>query len=219
VSFLGNIKKVFTKTEEQAGQDASGNHASPAPPSPADIYSARLEGERVEKDHFLKYSAYSPIEDRPGFSGLNYYPPNLDYRYELPLQKADEPELLTLPTSTGDEQTYHRLGTVEFEVEGQTARLAVYQSTEHEELFVPFRDATSGQETYGAGRYLEPQDLGGGKLLVDFNLAYNPFCAYTDAYSCPLPPSENHLTGVAIRAGEKAYHKPDSAEARLNSGG
>ena len=210
MSFLDNIKKVFTKTKQQAKQDTSDNHASPAPASAADIYSARLEGERVEKDHFLKHSAYSPIEDRSGFSGLNYYPPNLDYRYEIPLQKADEPELLTFQTSTGDEQTYHRLGTVEFEVEGQTARLAVYQSTEHEGLFVPFRDATSGRETYGAGRYLEPELLGDGNLLLDFNLAYNPFCAYTNAYSCPLPPFENHLTGVAIRAGEKAYKKPDS---------
>ena len=212
MSFLDNIKKVFTKTEKPVGQDASDHQKSPASPSPADIYIARLEGERVEKDHFLKHSAYSPLEDRMGFSGLNYYPPNLDYRYELALQKADESELLTFQTSTGDEQIYHRLGTVEFEVEGQAAQLAVYQSTEHEGLFVPFRDATSGQETYGAGRYLEPELLGNGNLLLDFNLAYNPYCAYSENYSCPLPPFENHLSNVAIRAGEKAYQKPDPVD-------
>ena len=212
MSFLHNIKKVFTKTKEQTGQAASDHHKSPAPPSTAAIYIARLEGERVEKDNFLKHSAYSPIEDRPSFSGLNYYPPNLDYRYELPLQKADEPELLTFQTSTGDEQTYHRLGTVDFVAEGQTVQLAVYQPTDHEGLFVPFRDATSGEETYGAGRYLEPELLGNGTLLLDFNLAYNPYCAYSESYSCPLPPFENHLTSVAIRAGEKAYKKPDPAD-------
>jgi uncharacterized protein (DUF1684 family) len=138
---------------------------------------------------------------------LNYYDPNPDYRYTLPLQPAEHQEEVVFQTSTGDEQTYHRLGTIEFEVEGQPARLAIYQSSQHDDLFLPFRDATSGNETYGAGRYLEPHDLGGGELLVDFNLAYNPFCAYSDDYSCPLPPFENHLHTVAIRAGEKASKK------------
>lgn len=209
--FLDKIKKVFAGTEEYVEQDTPDSHVAPVTPSAADIYAARIEGERAEKDHFFRYNAYSPIEDRANFSGLNYYPPRLDYRYEVVLQKADQLELLTFPTSTGDEQTYHRLGAVEFEVEGQLAQLAVYQSTDHEGLFVPFRDATSGTETYGAGRYLEPEALGNGKLLLDFNLAYNPYCAYSEYYSCPLPPFENHLTGVAIRAGEKAYKKPGSA--------
>ena len=211
MSFLDSIKKIFAGTKEQAEQDQPDHRPTSPTPSAADLYAARLEGERVEKERFFKHSAYSPIEDRAGFSGLNYYPPNLDYRYELALQEADEPELLTFQTSTGDEQTYHRLGTVEFEVEGQPAQLAVYQSTDHEGLFVPFRDATSGEETYGAGRYLEPEALGDGKLLLDFNLAYNPYCAYSENYSCPLPPFENHLTRVAIRAGEKAYQKSDPA--------
>ena len=91
-------------------------------------------------------------------------------------------------------------------LEGEPAALAVYRSPHHDELFLPFRDATSGRETYGAGRYLEPAKLAGGRLLVDFNLAYNPYCAYSEEYSCPLPPFENHLK-VAIRAGEKAYNK------------
>ena len=110
-----------------------------------------------------------------------------------------------MQTSTGDEQSYYRLGTVEFEVEGQPARLAVYKSAQHDELFLPFRDATSGKETYGAGRYLEPVESSDGKLLVDFNLAYNPYCAYSEHYSCPLPPLENWLK-VPIRAGEKGYN-------------
>ena len=86
------------------------------------------------------------------------------------------------------------------------AQLAIYKGKEQEDLFLPFRDATSGNETYGAGRYLEPEELSTGEIVVDFNLAYNPFCAYSENYSCPLPPFENHLK-VPIRAGEKALKK------------
>jgi uncharacterized protein (DUF1684 family) len=211
VGILNSIKKIFTGKKEHVEQESFDNNAASTMSTDIDFYIAGLEAERVEKNHFFKHNAYSPIEDRPSFAGLKYYPPNIDYRYELALRKVDEPEMLTLQTSTGDEQTYHRLGTVTFEVEGQSAQLAVYQSTDHEGLFVPFRDATSGNETYGAGRYLEPQELGGGKLLVDFNLSYNPYCAYSEHFSCPLPPFENHLTSVAIRAGEKVYKKPDIA--------
>jgi hypothetical protein len=202
MSFLETIKKILTGPKEETSPD---HRVAAATAPPANLYMAGLEAERAQKDHFFRVNAYSPIEDRPNFSGLNYYPPNLDYRYELTLHRADEPELLTLQTSTGDEQTYHRLGTVEFTVAGEPAQLAIYQSNDHEGLFVPFRDATSGKETYGAGRYLEPEDLGNGRVLLDFNLAYNPFCAYSASYSCPLPPFENHLTSVAIRAGEKTY--------------
>ena len=176
MGILNNIKKAFINDKEQEPIDVRGNNASAGleQDRSSEVYLASLESQRVEKDHFFKHSPYSPIEDRANFSGLTYYPPDLAYRYVLPLQKADQPELLTFQTNTGDEQTYHRLGTIEFEVEGETARLAVYKSTDHDGLFLPFRDATSGQETYGAGRYLEPHELDDGQLLVDFNLAYNP---------------------------------------------
>jgi uncharacterized protein (DUF1684 family) len=207
MGILDNIKKAFINDKEQEPINVTGNNASSRSEQErsSEVYLASLESQRMEKDHFFKHGPYSPIEDRTNFSGLDYYPPDPVYRYVLPLQKADQPELLTFQTSTGDEQTYNRLGTIEFEVAGETARLAVYKSTDHDGLFLPFRDATSGQETYGAGRYLEPHELGDGQLLVDFNLAYNPFCAYSVHYSCPLPPFENHLTRVAIRAGEKSF--------------
>jgi len=203
MGILDNIKQIFTG-EEKTGQD---HHAhTPAQrtePSPS-FYIDTIEAGRVEKDRFFRSNPYSPIQNRGEFEGLDYYPPNPDYRYTLPLNQADTPEPLTFQTSTGDERVYYRLGTVEFEVEGQPAQLAIYKSDDHDELFLPFRDATSGNETYGAGRYLEPEMLHDGKILVDFNLAYNPFCAYSENYSCPLPPFENQLK-VAIRAGEKAY--------------
>lgn len=199
MGILDKFKDIFS------GGAAEPAVQTPHQPSPT-FYIDTIESDRVQKDHFLRSSPHSPITDRVNFSGLDYYPPNPDYRYTLPLQRADNPEPLTFQTSTGDERTYYRLGTVEFEVEGQAAQLAIYKSNDHDELFLPFRDATSGHETYGAGRYLEPQELPSGQILLDFNQAYNPFCAFSSGFSCPLPPGENHLK-VAIRAGEKAYKK------------
>jgi uncharacterized protein (DUF1684 family) len=89
-------------------------------------------------------------------------------------------------------------------VDGQEAALTIYRDDEGE-YFLPFADALAGHETYGAGRYLEPLDLEDGKVRVDFNYAYNPYCAYNEGWSCPLTPRENRLK-VPIRAGEKVYH-------------
>ncbi|RME77496.1 MAG: DUF1684 domain-containing protein [Chloroflexi bacterium] len=200
MGILNRIKKVFAGQSQVEETTASPEKRE----LPLSFYIDTVESQRAEKDRFFQTSAYSPIEDRGNFTGLNYYPVDPALRLELTLEPAEVQEELTIQTSTGDEQTYIRLGTVSFEVEGQPARLAVYKSPHHDELFIPFRDATSGQETYGAGRYLEPVDLGNGKLLVDFNLAYNPYCAYSEHYSCPLPPLENWLK-VPIRAGEKSY--------------
>lgn len=200
MSILKNIKKVLSGHSTEM---ADNTPVAPKEMS-ASFYSDTIEADRVEKDRFFRASPYSPLEDRSNFTGLNYYPPDPAWRFELPLQAAEQVEELTIQTSTGDEQTYYRAGVIEFEVEGQVARLTVYKSPHHDEPFIPFRDATSGHETYGAGRYLEPVELAGGKLLVDFNLAYNPYCAYSEHYSCPLPPLENWLK-VPIRAGEKAF--------------
>jgi uncharacterized protein (DUF1684 family) len=202
MGLLDSIKKVFSGGDEPPAEEPQ---ASEAKASPDSFYIDSIEAHRAEKDRFFRTSPYSPLaEDRLNFTGLNYYPPDPAYRYILPLERAEQLEPLVFQTSTGDERTYYRLGTVEFEVDGQPARLAIYQSDEHDELFLPFRDATSGHETYGAGRYLEPEELASGEIVIDFNLAYNPFCAYSEDYSCPLPPFENHLK-VAIRAGEKNY--------------
>lgn len=171
-----------------------------------DTYIAAVEAQREEKDRYFRLDPHSPIphDERADFSGLDYYEPTPELQFTLPLEH-DEPQTLTFQTSTGDERDYTRVGTVRFAVDGQEATLAIYSSDEGE-YFLPFRDATSGKESYGAGRYLEPIAAGDGQLLVDFNLAYNPFCAYSEVYSCPLPPIENWLK-VPIRAGERDYKK------------
>lgn len=110
-------------------------------------------------------------------------------------------------TSKGTRQAYLRYGTFSFELKGKKLRLFVYKSAEDpytRSLFVPFSDATSGHETYGAGRYLDLEEHGGDVYELDFNGSYNPFCAYNDGYICPVPPSENKLP-VEILAGEKNY--------------
>lgn len=158
---------------------------------------------RADKDSYLRTSPDSPLEGS-AFTGLNYYPPEARLRLEATLEPFATRETVFLETSTGDTQPYLRFGRSSFAVDAQPCTLTLYQPTyaAEERFFVPFRDATSGHETYGAGRYLEVSLLPDGRVLLDFNYAYHPFCVYSARYRCPLPPAENRLS-VAIRAGEK----------------
>ena len=165
-----------------------------------------LEQFRKEKDAFFKTSRQSPLtaEQKRDFNGLSYYPENPSLRLELKLERFAQAEPVVLATSTGDEREYFHVGQIRFEVTGQAAVLQIYEADYG--FFLPFADATAPSETYGAGRYLEPHDLGGDLLAVDFNLAYNPYCAYNERWSCPLPPAANRLK-VRIEAGEKKFHE------------
>ncbi len=163
---------------------------------------------RKLKDEFFKEDAQSPLtkEQKKAFKGLNYYPENPSLRFELPLERYDKPEQVKMQTSTGDVQDYLKVGQIHFQVDGQEAALQVYESEDNPgSYFIPFVDATAPAETYGAGRYLEPEELADGKLLVDFNVSYNPYCSYNQNWSCPIPPAENRLK-VKIEAGEKNFH-------------
>ncbi|MFB6068825.1 MAG: DUF1684 domain-containing protein [Halobacterium sp.] len=170
----------------------------------------RLLEKRKEKDEFFRSHPRSPIpeEARDGFRGLDYYPPDESYRFELALHEHDEKERVTVSTSTEGEREYLRWGEFRFTVDGEAVTLQAYKAdADDDRLWVPFRDETSGDETYGAGRYLdlEPEHhRTNGEWVVDFNEAYNPTCAYSDRYECPLPPAENWLD-VRIEAGERNY--------------
>lgn len=162
---------------------------------------------RTAKDEFFRDDPASPLtpEQRRRFRGLDYFPEEPALRLRLDLEPAEGPEVVRMPTTTGGEQAYRRAGRVRFRVEGREATLTLYASGDHPGLFLPFRDATSGKETYGGGRYLDLEEPDAdGRVLVDFNLAYNPYCAYNEAWTCPLPPPENWLD-VPIRAGERAF--------------
>ena len=118
------------------------------------------------------------------------------------MEEFPDKQQIEMQTTTGDVQVYERYGKFSFTVEGVPAELTIYHSEDG--YFLPFVDSLASKETYPAGRYLEPESLGKNRFRVDFNLAYNPYCAYNDYWSCPLTPFENHLK-VPIRAGEKLF--------------
>lgn len=165
-----------------------------------------LERFRAAKDEFFSLHPQSPLthEEKRNFHGLNYFPDNPALRLEVTVEQFPQKEQVTMQTSTGDTQTYTRYGRFKFTAEGQEAELTVYAGPHG--FFLPFVDSLAGSETYGAGRYLEPEPAEGGKFHVDLNLAYNPYCAYNEKWSCPLPPRENRLN-VPVRAGEKIFHQ------------
>ena len=166
-----------------------------------------LDDFRAAKNEFFRTDQQSPLtpEQQRDFRGLNYYPECPEFALEVVPDVYERPERAEMVTSTGGMAVYARWATVAFEVTGEPAELTVYRDLASGALFLPFQDANAGGETYGAGRYLEALERAGGRLLVDFNYAYNPYCAYSDDYVCPLPPTENWLK-AAIRAGEKKYH-------------
>ncbi len=176
-------------------------------------WKGRMESKRRGKDRFFRDDPRSPLspQERERFGGLSYYPLDPSYRFELPLHEHGEKESLTLDASHGQKREFVRWGELRFGIEGEDCTLQAYRSDpEDERLFVPFQDATSGEETYKRGRYLdlEPEihRMEDGRWVLDFNEAYNPWCAYSDDYVCPFAPPENRLE-VAIRAGEKAYSR------------
>jgi uncharacterized protein (DUF1684 family) len=160
---------------------------------------------RKTKDDFFAHDPDSPLtpDQRRSFKGLKYFPPDPALRLEVELKPFPQPETIRMQTTTGSVQEYQRSGRITVQADGRSAELTVYR--DQNGYFLPFVDSLSPRETYPAGRYLEPRPLGGGRLLVDFNYAYNPYCAYNESWSCPLTPFENHVN-IPIRAGEKNFH-------------
>jgi uncharacterized protein (DUF1684 family) len=140
---------------------------------------------------------------RLNFGGLQYFPLNDKWRVAARFERFDPPKSISITNVLGMEEQDPSPGTIVFEVGGQTYRLDALSEKGEEKLFIIFADATSGKETYGAGRYLyaDPPDAS-GKLIVDFNKAYSPPCAFTSYATCPLPPFQNRLP-VSVDAGEK----------------
>ena len=165
-----------------------------------------LEAFRREKDDFFRRDPGSPLtsEQRPRFAGLRYFAEHPALRFVVEVERWAAPETIQMQTSTGDVSKYERYGRFRFAVDGTEAWLTIYRN----ELgyFLPFADSLAGDETYGAGRYLEPTELPDGRFEVDFNFAYNPYCAYNENWSCPITPAENRLK-VPIRAGEKVFEE------------
>ncbi len=160
------------------------------------------------KDQFFAQDPHSPLlpEQRQHFQGLDYFPENPDLRFVLKVDEFSEEdkEVIDIITSTGDLSPHIRWGTLTFAVDGEKATLTVYKGMSQETFFLPFADTTCGKESYGAGRYLDVVPSGPDSFLIDFNYAYNPYCAYNPHWSCPIPPADNRLK-LPIRAGEKKF--------------
>ena len=190
-----------------------------------DMYRAQgadaLDKYRRGRDELFRTHPQSPIEpdERASFEGLQYFPHDPAYRVRAQVRNGDGAELLI---DTGGEDgavRYRRAGELVFELNGEPCRLTVLSLVQYAGgLFVPFRDATSGHETYGGGRYLfdtaKDTDAlvleitpGSSEVVIDFNYAYNASCAYSPRWACPLAPPENFLK-VPVRAGELVYSSP-----------
>jgi len=188
---------------------------SDSPDKETTQWRVELEAKREEKDEFFATHPQSPIppEERDSFDGLAYFDPDLDYRVQATVETHEDPEVVYMETTSGREMRYLNTATLRADIERdgleETAiELAAYQleAGTDEPLFIPFRDKTTGQQSYQGGRYMElAADRAledGEEIIVDFNLAYTPFCAYSDTFDCPLAPEENWLE-VAIPAGER----------------
>ncbi|WP_439414853.1 DUF1684 domain-containing protein [Larkinella sp. GY13] len=165
------------------------------------------------KAEFLK-APKSPLK-KEDLKNLRFYDPDSTYRVEATVQRTPQAEPFELPTYDGQKKSYVPYAVLTFRIQGKSHHLTVYRSLQlarlpqyRDYLFLPFKDATNGQKTYGGGRYMDLRmgDIKDGKVVIDFNKAYNPSCAYSDGYACPIPPKDNHLA-VAVEAGEKTYKK------------
>ena len=173
-------------------------------------HTGSLIAQRGEKDAMLREAADSPVPkaDLDRFVPLAYYPIDEHYAVPASLEPLAERTRIQVPTSTGKIRNIERVGTLKFSLQGKPMRLTAFidvESPQQNRLFVPFADQTSGTETYPAGRYMELDPTATGIYVVDFNIAYNPYCYYSPEFDCPYPPKENRLD-AAIRAGERVHH-------------
>ncbi len=202
------------------GLAAAGGACNPPPPDAGD-YVTRLAAVRANKDtQFQRESTPVPEGRKAGLLPLAYYPVDPAYNVPAVLRPSSDGAIVLMPTSTGEQRRERRAGTLEFTLKGEPMTLSAFveaDASDMNHLFVPFRDLTSGAETYEAGRYLELSRTSTGYYELDFNRAFNPYCYYSLAYECPLPPQENRLK-VRIDAGEKIRKEEDKKEDKKEEG-
>jgi uncharacterized protein (DUF1684 family) len=176
----------------------------------------KLEEKRVlewrkERDTFFKSHQRSPLSPREkrNFKGLKYYPFDPKYVFSGQIERyilhINNPKYYaTFLTNKGINKRYIRYGKFHFKLNGKEYNIEIYKSILSDNLFIPFKDKTNGRESYEGGRYIDAEILPGYKMVLDFNMAYHPSCAYNNNFICVLPPRENALD-VEIRAGEKNF--------------
>jgi uncharacterized protein (DUF1684 family) len=175
-------------------------------------YSAQINKARKAKNQSFRQAAESPIPaaQKAKFDSLKYYPADLAFVINATIIRNEKPDTISMQMSDNRTEKYLNWGKAQFTLDKTSHQLGIYLKATGKDstLFIPFTDLTNGRETYGGGRYLDAPlpKLNVAELKLDFNTAYNPFCAYNNDYSCPVPPADNRLQ-VAIPAGEKSYHE------------
>lgn len=176
-------------------------------------YIKALKKERKEKDKEYLDPKESPLteEGMKTFMGLSYFKPDIDYVVYATLERKTTPDTIKMKTTTERLPLYIVYGEASFKIDGKEHKLTIYRNVGlmtkpgyEDYLFVPFTDETSGEESYGGGRYIDARIPKGDTIILDFNRAYNPYCTYNKKYSCPIPPSQNHVD-AEVKAGEKAF--------------
>jgi uncharacterized protein (DUF1684 family) len=194
VVVFGSMLYTFVGGGEQAGQ-----------------YIERIEKERDRQFKYLKYNQESPLTEaqKRELDQLDFYPVDPGFLVKARIEPIEIKKMIEVPLTDGSVEKYLRHSFAVFELDGRELRLLLLQAAKEADkrnFFLAFADATSGEETYGGGRYLNLRQDGQRSITIDFNLAYNPYCAYNPDYACPIPPRENILE-VPVRAGEKNYTK------------
>jgi uncharacterized protein (DUF1684 family) len=175
-----------------------------------DRYTKDIQNYREDRDEYFKRSEDSPIEDQVSFRELNYFEPNKLYRVKPAIELITDSSYVTMVNNDGEKNKYWRYALAVFTIEKHTDTLTIFRKAslkqEDNHYFLPFFDETNGEETYSGGRYLDLEIEDINLLVLDFNLAYNPYCVYNYRFSCPIPPMENRLS-TRIEAGERMFRK------------
>jgi uncharacterized protein (DUF1684 family) len=186
---------VYTLTETQTPED----------------YIEKIEAERERQFKFIRFNFESPLteEQKQTFKKLEFYPIDPAYKVKARMVLIEERKVREVPLTDGTKEKYLEHSWAEFELNGKPEKLLLLQAINEPDkrnFFLAFADSTSAGETYGGGRYINARQDGKNSITIDFNMAYNPYCAYNPDYGCPLPPREN-LLEIAIPVGEKNYEK------------
>ena len=175
----------------------------------------KIKAYQADQNEKFKDQRISPLKDtdRSHFERLKFCRPKAAYRVQAKFVRTTDAKPFEMPTTTDRNPVYEKYGEVHFEIKGRKLHLAVYQSHDsrrnplyRKNLFLPFKDMTNSKTTYGGGRFIDIKIPTEDTMIIDFNKAYNPYCAYSPKYSCPIVPKENHLK-LAIKAGVKKFTK------------
>lgn len=181
-------------------------------PALDNTYVKEIEQHRTKTEEGITVGLRAPLQKKD-LQHLRYFDLSSAYKVEAKVQLVEGSKPFEIPTYSGITKTFLKYATLHFKIENKALQLNVYRNLEvirmpqyKNYLFLPYMDHTNGEQTYGGGRYinLSTLDIQNGTVILDFNKSYNPWCAYSDGYNCPIPPNENHLD-IAIIAGERNY--------------